>query len=52
MTGTRVTGISDECYRNTMGVIVICLGTCRSAGENFGCNWKCHLTNAEMTRNL
>jgi hypothetical protein len=33
----RVTGISDDCYRSTMGVIVIGLGTSRSAGENFVC---------------
>jgi len=36
----RVTGISDDCYRSTMGVIVIVLGTPRSAGENFGCTWE------------
>jgi len=35
----RVTGISDDCYRSTMGVIVRGLGTPRSAGENFGCTW-------------
>jgi len=33
----RVTGISDDCNRSTMGVIVIGLRTPRSAGENFGC---------------
>ena len=36
----RVTGISDDCYRSTMRVIVIGLGTSRSAGENFGCTWE------------
>jgi len=36
----RVTGISDDCYRSTMGVIVIGLGTSRSARENFGCTWE------------
>ena len=36
----RVTGISDDCYRSTMGVIVIGLGTPRSARENFGCTWE------------
>jgi len=33
----RVTEISDDWYRSTIGVIVISLGTPRSAGENFGC---------------
>jgi hypothetical protein len=36
----KVTGISDDYYRWTMGVIVIGLGTPRSAGEKFGCIWK------------
>jgi len=36
----RVTGISDDWYRSTMGVIVIGLGTPQSAGENFGCAWE------------
>jgi len=35
----RVTGISDDWYRSTMGVTVIGLGTPRSAGENIGCIW-------------
>ena len=35
-----VTGISDDGYRSTMGLIVIHLGTRRSAGENFGCTWE------------
>ena len=37
----RVTGISDDWYSSTMGVIVIGLGTPRSAGENFRCTWEC-----------
>jgi hypothetical protein len=36
----RVTGISDDCYISTMGVIVISLRTPRSARENFGCTWE------------
>jgi hypothetical protein len=36
----RVTEISDDCYRSTMGVIVIGLGTPRSAGESFGFPWE------------
>ena len=52
MTGTGVTGISDYWYRSTMGVIVMSLGTCRSAGENFGCTWMCRRTNAEITNKL
>jgi len=36
----RVTGIADDCYRSTMGVIVIGLGTPRSAGENIGSIWE------------
>jgi hypothetical protein len=35
-----VTGISNDLYRSTMGVNVICLRTPRSAGENFGCIWE------------
>jgi len=31
-----VTGISDDWYRSTMGVIVISLRSPRSAEENFG----------------
>jgi len=31
---------ADDCYRSTMGVIVIGLGTTRSAGENFGRSWE------------
>jgi hypothetical protein len=45
----RVTGISDDWYRSPMGVIVISLGIRRSAGENFGCTWKCQRTNTEIT---
>jgi len=33
----RVTRISNDYYRSTMGVIVIGLGTPQSAGVNFGC---------------
>jgi len=36
----RVTGISDDCYTSTMGVIGISLGTPRSARGNFGCTWE------------
>jgi len=36
----RVTGISHDWYRSTMGVIVISLRTPRSAGENFGITWE------------
>jgi len=36
----RVTGISDDWYKSTMGVIVISLGTPRSSGENFRCTWE------------
>jgi len=36
----RVTAISDDWYRSTMGVIVISLRTPRSAGENVGCTWE------------
>ena len=36
----RVTGMSDNCYRSTMGVIVIGLGIPWSTGENFGCTWE------------
>jgi len=35
----RVTGISDNWYRNTMGVIVRGLGIPLSARENFECTW-------------
>ena len=34
-----VTGMSDDWYRSTRGVIVISLRTPRSAGENFECTW-------------
>jgi len=47
-----VTGISDDWYRSTMGVIVISLGTRQSAGENFGCTWECRWTNLAITNNL
>jgi len=36
----KVTEITDDLYRSTMGVIVISLGTPRSAGEKFGCAWE------------
>jgi len=36
----RVTGISDDCNRNTMGVSVIGLGTPLSTRENVGCTWE------------
>jgi len=36
----RVTEISDDRYRSTIGVIVISLGTPRNAGENVGCTWE------------
>jgi len=49
MTGTGVTGISDDGYRSAMGVIVISLGTCQSAGEYFRCTWKCRQTNVDIT---
>ena len=32
----RVTGISDDCYRSTMGVIVISLRTTGSADDKSG----------------
>jgi hypothetical protein len=35
-----VTEISDDWYRSTMGGTVLCLGTPRSAGENFGYTWE------------
>jgi hypothetical protein len=35
-----VTGISDDWYSTTMGVIVIGLRIPRSAGENCGCIWE------------
>jgi len=35
----RVTEICDDWYRSDMGVIMISLGTPRSAGENFGFTW-------------
>jgi len=51
-TGTGVTGISDDWYRSTMGVIVISLGAGQSAGENFGCTWECRRTNTGITNTL
>jgi len=36
----RVTELSVDWYRSTMGVIVICLGTPRCTGENFGSTWE------------
>jgi len=47
-----VTGISDDGYRSTMGVIVKSLGTLRSAGENFGCTRECRQTNMGITSDL
>ena len=46
------TGISDDEYRSTMGVIVISLDTCQSTGENFECTWECRRTSMETTSNL
>ena len=43
----RIIEITDDWYRSTMGVIVISLGTPRSAVENLGCRWE-HL-GAPMT---
>jgi hypothetical protein len=37
MPAFRVTGISDDWYRSTMGVILIALGTPQSVGDSFGC---------------
>jgi len=48
----RLTGISDDWYRSTMGVIAISLGARRSAGENVGCTWECRQTNVEITNKL
>jgi len=36
----RVTGISDDWYRSSIGVIVISLRTPRSAREHFGSTWE------------
>ena len=36
----RVTGISDNWYRSTVGVVIISLRTPRSAGDNVGCTWE------------
>ena len=36
----KVTGIPDNCYRSTMGVIVIGLWTLQSNGENLECTWE------------
>jgi hypothetical protein len=35
-----VTEITDDCYRSTLEVVVISLGTPRSTEENFGYAWK------------
>jgi len=35
-----VTGISNDCYRSTTGVIVIGLGTPRNTRKNIGCTWE------------
>ena len=48
-TSTGVTGISDDWYRSTMGVIVISLGARRSARENFGCTWEGRQTSTGIT---
>jgi len=47
-----VTGISDDWYRSTMGVIGISLGTCCSTGENFRCIWECCETNVGIRSKL
>ena len=52
MTGTEVTGISDDWYRTTMGVIVISLRACRSARGNFCCTGECRQTNAGITNKV
>jgi len=52
MTSTEVTGISDDRYWGTMGVIVISMGICWSAGEDFGCTRECRRTKAEITNEL
>jgi len=44
-----VTGMCDDWYRSTMGVIVISLGTHWSDGESFECTWECHWTYAGTT---
>jgi len=35
-----ITGVSDDCYKSTMGVIMIGLGTSRCPEKNIGCTWK------------
>jgi hypothetical protein len=47
-----VTGISDDGYRSTMGVIVISLGTPPSTTENFGCTLESRQTNGGITSKL
>jgi len=49
--GIEVTTITDDWYMSTMGMIVISLGARRSAGENSGCTWECHQTNAGTQTN-
>ena len=36
----RVSGISENWYSSTIGVIIIGLQIPRSAGDNFGCTWE------------
>jgi len=52
VTGTGVTGISDDWYRSIMGVIGISLEACRSARENIGCTGECRRTNVGITNEL
>jgi len=47
-----VTGISDDWNRSSMGVILISLGTHRSAGEKVGRTGECRLTNVGITSTL
>jgi len=51
-TDTGVTGICDDWYRSTMGVIGMSLGACRTAGKNFGCTSECRRTNVGLTNTL
>jgi len=51
MTGPGGTGISDNWYRSTMGVILISLEACRSAGENFLSTWKCNTGRSTLSPN-
>jgi len=49
MTGTGVTGISDDWYRSTMGVSMISFGTHLSSGVIVGCTGTCRSTNSQFT---